>query len=63
MNPFQARYTPNFPELLDKLGGTIMFTTHQTGKVIMLSSDGEKISQLVRDFDRPMCVLYHPQRE
>ncbi len=59
MNPFQARYTPNFPELLNELGGTIMLTTYQTGKVIMLSSDGENISQLVRDFDRPMGITFH----
>lgn len=58
MNPFQARYTPNFPTLLNKLGGTIMLTTYQTGKVIMLSSDGDNISQLVRDFDRPMGVAF-----
>lgn len=59
MNPFQARYTPNFPELLNKLGGTIMLTTYQTGKVIMLSSDADNISQLVRDFDRPMGVAFY----
>ncbi|NOR58976.1 MAG: TIGR03032 family protein, partial [Sulfurimonas sp.] len=59
MNPFQARYTPNLPELLNTLGGTIMLTTYQTGKVIMLSSDGKNISQLVRDFDRPMGVAFH----
>jgi uncharacterized protein (TIGR03032 family) len=59
MNPYQARYTPNFPELLNKLDGTLMLTTYQTGKVIMLSSDGENISQLVRDFDRPMGVAFN----
>jgi uncharacterized protein (TIGR03032 family) len=58
MNPFSAKYTPNFPELLNKLDGTIMLTTYQTGKVIMISSDGENISQLVRDFDRPMGVAF-----
>ncbi|MDO8453945.1 MAG: TIGR03032 family protein [Sulfurimonas sp.] len=62
MNPFQARYTPNFPELLNKLGGTIMLTTYQTGKVIMLSSDAKNISQLVRDFDRPMGVAFSGDR-
>lgn len=59
MNPFSAKYTPNLPNLLNKLDGTIMLTTYQTGKVIMLSSDGENISQLVRDFDRPMGVAFH----
>jgi len=59
MNPFSARYSPNLPKLLKELGGTIMFTTYQTGKVIMLSSDGENISQLVRDFIRPMGVSFY----
>ncbi|MEA3354464.1 MAG: hypothetical protein U9Q33_11665 [Campylobacterota bacterium] len=52
MNPFSAKYTPNFPELLNQLGGTIMLTTYQTGKVIMLSSDGKNISQILQ------CFLY-----
>ena len=59
MNPFSAKYSPNFPEVLNELGGTIMLTTYQTGKVIMISSDGENISQLVRDFDRPMGVSFY----
>ena len=59
MNPFQARYSSNFPELLHQLGGTLILTTYQTGKVIMLSSDGKSISQLVRDFDRPMGIAFN----
>ena len=59
MNPFSAKYSPEFPKLLNKLGGTIMFTTYQSGKVIMLSSDDENISQLVRDFDRPMGITLY----
>lgn len=59
MNPFSAIHSPNMPEFLEKLGGTIMLTTYQTGKVIMLSSKDEKISQLVRDFERPMGVSFH----
>lgn len=59
MNPYSAKYSPNFPKLLDKLGGTIMLTTYQTGKVIMLGSDGENISQLIRDFVRPMGVGFY----
>jgi len=59
LNPYQARYTSNFASLLHKLAGTIMFTTYQTGKVILLSSDGKKVFQLVRDFDRPMGVAFH----
>lgn len=59
MNPFQAKYSSEFPKLLDSLGGSIMLTTYQTGKVIIINSDGERISQLVRDFERPMGVDFH----
>lgn len=59
MNPFSAIHSPNMPEFLEKLGGTIMLTTYQAGKVIMLSSKDGKISQLVRDFERPMGVSIH----
>lgn len=59
MNPFSARFSPEFPEILEKLGGSIMLTTYQTGKVILLSTKDGKITQLVRDFDRPMGVSFH----
>ncbi len=36
-----------------------MLTTYQTGKVIMIGSDGERLTQLVRDFDRPMGVSFY----
>ena len=59
MNPFSAKHSPKLPGLLNEVGGNIMLTTYQTGKVIMLSSNGKNISQLVRDFDRPMGVSFH----
>ena len=59
MNPFNAKFSPEFPKVLEDLGGTIILTTYQTGKVILLSVKDKKISQLVRDFDRPMGVSFH----
>ncbi|XOB61217.1 TIGR03032 family protein [Campylobacterota bacterium DY0563] len=59
MNPFSAKFSPEFPKLLESLGGTIMITTYQTGKVILLSTKEGKITQLVRDFDRPMGVSFY----
>jgi len=59
MNPFQAIHSPNMPEVLEKLGGTIILTTYQTGKVILLSASEGKISQLVRDFERPMGISFY----
>lgn len=59
MNPFSAKFSPELPRLLHETGGSIILTTYQTGKVIVISSDGERITQLVRDFDRPMGVAFH----
>ncbi len=59
MNPFSAKFSPEFPKLLESLGGTIMLTTYQTGKVIFLSTKEGKITQLIRDFDRPMGVGFY----
>ena len=36
-----------------------MLTTYQTGKVIMIGSDGDHLMQLVRNFDRPMGVSFY----
>ena len=51
---FRARYSPEVPQLLNQLNISLILTTYQAGKVIVLSSDGNKLIQLLRDFDRPM---------
>lgn len=43
-------------ELLHELGISLILSTYQAGKVIILSSDGSKMTQLVRDFSRPMGI-------
>jgi len=58
LNPYSARYNPEFPIVLEALGGTIMLTTYQTGKVILLSQKEGNVTQLVRDFSRPMGVSF-----
>lgn len=52
--PFTCSYTPAFAELLHQLDCSLLLSTYQAGKVIALSSDGERISQLPRTFDTPM---------
>lgn len=52
--PFTCTYTPEIPELLAGLNCSLALSTYQAGKVIFLSSDGEKIHQLPRTFDTPM---------
>jgi uncharacterized protein (TIGR03032 family) len=54
--PFTCAYSPAFAELIAKLDCSLLLSTYQAGKVIALSSDGERISQLPRTFDTPMGV-------
>ncbi|MCG8487612.1 MAG: TIGR03032 family protein [Chromatiales bacterium] len=53
---FSASFSSGLPRLLDELDISLILTTYQAGKVILISSDGESITQLLRDFDRPMGV-------
>ncbi|RLD48643.1 MAG: TIGR03032 family protein [Bacteroidetes bacterium] len=53
--PFDCEYSPQFAELLNKLGISLVISTYQAGKVIILSaSDEDKLIQLPRTFDNPM---------
>jgi len=54
--PFSASYTPQLPDLLLQLNCTITLTTYQAGKVVFVSpsADGERLTTLPRDFDKPM---------
>lgn len=60
LSPFSLAYTPALPELLSKLGCTIVVSTYQAGKVIFLSPLNEdKIIQLPRTFDKAMGIAIH----
>jgi uncharacterized protein (TIGR03032 family) len=55
--PFTCTYTPNAPELLHELGISLVVTTYQAGKLIILSAPTpDKIVQLPRNFDKAMGV-------
>lgn len=56
--PFSARYTPQVPELLNKLNCSIALSTYQAGKIVLISPhpDNEKLITLPRTFRKPMGV-------
>ena len=60
--PFSCHFTPELPELIEKLGCSLLVSTYQAGKVIVLSSDGERIVQLPRSFDTPMGLAFDGER-
>jgi len=61
VRPFNCSYSGQSMELLDRLGISLILSTYQAGKVIILSSDGKKMYQLVRDFIRPMGIALKDQ--
>jgi uncharacterized protein (TIGR03032 family) len=52
--PFACTHSAAVPGLLHQLGCTIAISTYQAGKVVLLSSDGHKLIQLLRSFQKPM---------
>ncbi len=53
---FKASFSPEIPRLLEELDISLILSTYQAGKVIVLSTDGQRVTQLLRDFDRPMGI-------
>ncbi len=62
--PFSCTYTPQLPELLQKLGCSLAVSTYQAGKIIFLSpKDENSIIQLPRTFNKPMGIALHPTKD
>ena len=51
---FRYVHCPAFPSLLAQLGASLWVTTYQAGKLIVVRSDGARLSTLLRTFDRAM---------
>ncbi len=53
--PFSSVFSPNFPELLQKLQCSLVITTYQAGKVLLIGAKNEeKLSMLPRTFNKAM---------
>lgn len=55
-------HTSNFPDLLDQLGITLLVTTYQAGKLVMLRSDQGVLNTHFRMFDKPMGLAADANR-
>lgn len=52
--PLRSKHTPHFPALLEQLGISLLVSTYQAGKLVLLRADGDKINTHFRDLPRPM---------
>jgi uncharacterized protein (TIGR03032 family) len=60
MNPethtLRSVHTTNFPHLLNQLGISLVISTYQAGKLIVVRPDGESINTHFRQFKKPMGI-------
>ncbi|MEL6911535.1 MAG: TIGR03032 family protein [Cyanobacteria bacterium J06648_1] len=54
--PMRSVHTNNFPEILRQLGISLVVSTYQAGKLIVLRADGEHINTHFRMFQKPMGI-------
>jgi uncharacterized protein (TIGR03032 family) len=52
--PLHAAHTPNFPTLLRQLGASLLVTTYQAGKLVMVRDEGDHLNTHYRAFQSPM---------
>jgi uncharacterized protein (TIGR03032 family) len=52
--PLCAAHTPNFPALLRQLGTSLLVTTYQAGKLVMVRDEGDHLNTHYRAFQSPM---------
>jgi uncharacterized protein (TIGR03032 family) len=55
-------HTSNFPDILRELGGCLIVSTYQAGKLVILRPDGNSINTHFRAFNRPMGMAADRQR-
>src|SRR3977135_3444754 len=53
-----APHTPNFPALLRQLGASLLVTTYQAGKLVMVRDEGDHLNTHYRTFKAPMGLAH-----
>ncbi len=59
---FHYTQTDSFAPLLQQLGASLLVTTYQANKLLVVRAAGEGLSTLVRSFERPMGLAVDAQR-
>jgi uncharacterized protein (TIGR03032 family) len=60
--PLRAVHTANFPGLLRRLGISLLVTTYQAGKVVLVREEGDHLNTHFRGFPAPMGLALHGDR-
>ncbi|MEP6880406.1 MAG: TIGR03032 family protein [Dokdonella sp.] len=57
-----SAHSKNFPDLLRTLGGCLLVSTYQAGKLVILRADGPSINTHFRQFTQPMGLAVDGER-
>lgn len=60
--PLHAVHTPNFPVLLRELGASLLVTTYQAGKLVLVRDEGDHLNAHFRGFPAPMGMALDGDR-
>ena len=60
--PLRSVHTSNFSAILQELGISVLVTTYQAGKLVMLRPDGERLNTHFRGFSKPMGLAVDGDR-
>ena len=60
--PLRSIHTDNFSPILQELGASILVTTYQAGKLVMLRPDGDHLNTHFRNFSKPMGLAVDGDR-
>ncbi len=60
--PLRAVHTPNFPALLRQFGASLLVTTYQAGKLVLVRDEGDHLNTHFRAFQAPMGMALSGDR-
>jgi uncharacterized protein (TIGR03032 family) len=60
--PLRSRHTANFGPLLEELGASVLVSTYQAGKLVLLRGDGGVLNTHFRGFNVPMGLACDGER-
>src|SRR4051812_32099037 len=58
----RAVHTPTFPMLLRQLGASLLFTSYQAGKLVIVRDEGDQLNAHFRVFQAPMGMALDGDR-
>src|SRR4051794_23945556 len=60
--PFRHVHTDAFAHVLDQLSASLLVSTYQAGKLVVIRTAQGRVSTLLRSFEQPMGLAVEPHR-